>query len=118
MTDLSFTFLSVRMFAAGTLLRTGVEPEDFTPVEELSAGETIYDPVSGRFHHILEMTFGTHDREKARDRTMEVYRLAPGMAHVEPLTAQTPPSLSGISGGHPASSGLCENHDTAAPRHP
>ncbi len=85
MTDLSFTFLSVRMFAAGTLLRTGVDPEDFTPVEELSAGETIYDPVSGRFHDILEMSCGTLDREKARARGMEVYRLAPSLSN-RPVT--------------------------------
>jgi hypothetical protein len=85
MTDLSFTFLSVRMFAAGTLLRTGVDPDDFTPVEELSAGETIYDPVSGRFHDILEMSCGTLDRDKARARGMEVYRLAPSLSN-RPVT--------------------------------
>ena len=85
MTDLSFTFLSVRMFAAGTLLRTGIEADDFTPVEELSAGEAIYDPVSGRFHDILEMSCGTLDREKARARGMEVYRLAPSMTN-RPVT--------------------------------
>lgn len=85
MTDLSFMFLSVRMFAAGTLLRTGIEPDDFTPVEELSAGETIYDPVSGRFHDILEMSCGTLDREKARARGMEVYKLAPSMTN-RPVT--------------------------------
>lgn len=81
MTDLSFTFLSVRMFAAGTMLRTGVEPDDFTPIEDLSAGETIYDPVSGRFHDILSMSCGTLDREKARARGMEVYRLAPSLSN-------------------------------------
>jgi hypothetical protein len=81
MTDLSFTFLSVRMFAAGTVLRTGVEPDDFTPIEELSAGEAIYDPVSGRFHDILEMSCRTLDREKARARGMEVYRLAPSLTN-------------------------------------
>lgn len=75
MTDLSFTFLTVRMFAAGTRIRTGIEPEDFTPVEDLSPGETIYDPISGRFHDIQEMSCGTLDREKARSRGMEVYRL-------------------------------------------
>ncbi len=85
MTDLSFTFLSVRMFAAGTLLRTGIDPQDFTPVEELSAGETIYDPVSGRFHDILEMSCRTLDREKARARGMEVYRLAPSLSN-QPVT--------------------------------
>ncbi len=85
MTDLSFTFLSVRMFAAGTLLRTGVDPDDFTPIEDLSAGEAIYDPVSGRFHDILEMSCGTLDREKARARGMEVYRLAPSLSN-RPVT--------------------------------
>lgn len=103
MTDLSFNFLSVRMFAAGTRLRTGVDPEDFTPVEDLSPGETIYDPISGRFHDIVEMNCGTLDREKARARGMELFRLGrnqsnrPVTCMIEsrdmargPLRAQTP----------------------------
>jgi hypothetical protein len=75
MTDLSFTFVAVRMFAAGTPVRTGIEDADFTPIELLSAGDAVYDPVSGRFHDIAEMSCGTLDREKAREIGMEVYRL-------------------------------------------
>ena len=81
MTDLSFTFLAVRMFAAGTPVRTGIEPDAFTPVEELSPGEAIYDPVSGRFHDIVEMSCGTLDRDRARARGMEMFRLAPSLSN-------------------------------------
>ncbi|MEY4984383.1 MAG: hypothetical protein RIR62_2649 [Pseudomonadota bacterium] len=74
MTDLSFSFVSVRMFAAGTPVRTGIDEDDFTPIEFLSAGDTVYDPVSGRFHDIADMSCGTLDRDKAREIGMEVYR--------------------------------------------
>lgn len=75
MTDLSFTFISVRMFAAGTPVRTGIDDDDFTAVEDLSAGDAVYDPVTGRFHDILDMSCGTLDRDKAREIGLEVYRL-------------------------------------------
>lgn len=85
MTDLSFTFVSVRMFAAGTRLRTGIDDTDFTPVEELSPGDVIYDPVSGRFHDIADMSCGTLDRDKAREIGMELHRLGRGHSN-RPVT--------------------------------
>lgn len=77
MTDQSFALLSVRMLAAGTKLRTGIAPDDFTLVEELSAGEAIYDPVNRRFHDIADMSCGTLDRERARERGLDLFQLAP-----------------------------------------
>lgn len=85
MTDLSFTFLSVRMFAAGTPVRTGIEADAFTPVEALSPGEAIYDPVNGRFHDIVEMSCGTLDRDRARARGLEVFRLSQSLSN-RPMT--------------------------------
>lgn len=77
MTDQSFALLSVRMFAAGTKIRTGLAPDDFTAIEELSAGETVYDPINRRFHDITDMSCGTLDRERARSRGLDMYRLGP-----------------------------------------
>lgn len=85
MTDLSFTFVSVRMFAAGTRLRTGIDEGDYTPVEELSPGDAIYDPTSGRFHDIADMSCGTLDRDKAREIGMELHRLGRGQSN-RPVT--------------------------------
>ncbi len=75
MTDQSFALLSVRMFAAGTRLRTGLAPDDFTAVEDLSAGEAIYDPINRRFHDIADMYCSTLDRERARERGLDLFRL-------------------------------------------
>ncbi len=86
MTDQSFALLSVRMFAAGTKLRTGVASDDFTPVEELSAGETVYDPINRRFHDITDMSCGTLDRERARARGLDFYRLGPVAGPAAPVT--------------------------------
>lgn len=83
MTDQSFALLSVRMFAAGTKLRTGLAPDDFTVVEDLSAGEAIYDPINRRFHDIADMSCGTLDRERARERGLDLFNLAP-VASVAP----------------------------------
>lgn len=85
MTDQSFALLSVRMFAAGTKLRTGVAPDDYTAVEELCAGEAIYDPINRRFHDITDMSCGTLDRERARARGMDLYRLGPVAGAAEPV---------------------------------
>lgn len=110
MTDLSFTFVSVRMFAAGTKLRTGLDDSDFTPVEDLSPGDAIYDPVSGRFHDIADMSCGTLDRDKARDIGMELYSLGRGQSNrpvtcmIEsrnlargPLRAAVPPTVAPLA---------------------
>lgn len=77
MTDQSFALLSVRMFAAGTKLRTGVAPDDYTAVEDLSTGEAIYDPINRRFHDITDMSCGTLDRDRARAQGLDLYRLGP-----------------------------------------
>jgi len=86
MTDQSFALLSVRMFAAGTKLRTGVAPDDFTAVEDLSAGEAIYDPIHRRFHDIADMSCGTLDCERARARGLGLYRLGPVTGSAAPVT--------------------------------
>lgn len=85
MTDQSFALLSVRMFAAGTKLRTGLAPDDFTVVEELCAGETVYDPINRRFHDITDMSCGTLDRERARSLGLDLYRLGPVAGPAEPV---------------------------------
>lgn len=86
MTDQSFALLSVRMFAAGTKLRTGVAPDDYTAVEELCAGEAIYDPINRRFHDITDMSCGTLDRDRARLRGLDLYRLGPIGGGAAPVT--------------------------------
>ncbi len=86
MTDQSFALLSVRMFAAGTKIRTGLAPDDYTAVEDLSAGETVYDPISRRFHDITDMYCGTLDRERARELGLDLYRLGSIAAQGEPVT--------------------------------
>ncbi len=85
MTDQSFALLSVRMFAAGTKLRTGVAPDDYTAVEDLSAGEAIYDPINRRFHDIADMSCGTLDRERARAQGLDLYRLGPVAGTAAPV---------------------------------
>lgn len=86
MTDQSFALLSVRMFAAGTKLRTGASPDDYTAVEELSAGESIYDPINGRFYDIADMSVGTLDRAKARAQGMDMYRIGRNGMNAAPVT--------------------------------
>lgn len=86
MTDQSFALLSVRMFAAGTRLRTGVAPDDYTAVEQLCAGEAVYDPINRRFHDITDMCCGTLDRERARARGLDLYRLGPVAGAAPPVT--------------------------------
>ncbi|MBC2835652.1 hypothetical protein [Paragemmobacter straminiformis] len=86
MTDQSFALLSVRMLAAGTKLRTGVAPDDYTAVEELSAGEAIYDPISRRFHDISDMSCGTLDRDRARDCGLDLFQLGPVAGAAPPVT--------------------------------
>lgn len=85
MTDQSFALLSVRMFAAGTKLRTGVAHDDFTAVEDLSAGEAIYDPINRRFHDIADMSCGTLDRERARVQGLDLFHLAPVASAAPPV---------------------------------
>lgn len=84
MTNQNFALLSVQMFAVGTPVRTGIGQDDYTPIEELSSGEAIYDPLSGRFHDIVDMSCGTLDRAKARARGMDVLTL-PGVGNQRPL---------------------------------
>lgn len=84
MTNQNFALLSVQMFAAGTPVRTGAGTEDYTPIEELCAGEAIYDPLTGRFHDILDMSCGTLDRSKARARGMDMLTL-PAAGNQPPL---------------------------------
>jgi hypothetical protein len=84
MTNQNFALLTVQMFAAGTYVRTGTGPEDYTPIEELSTGEAIYDPLSGRFHDIIDMSCGTLDRSKARARGMDMLTL-PAAGNQRPL---------------------------------
>lgn len=86
MTDQSFALLSVRMLAAGTKIRTGLHPEDYTAIEDLSAGESVYDPINRRFHDIADMSCGTLDRAQARARGMDVYRLGSVASAAAPVT--------------------------------
>lgn len=69
------SLLTVRLLAQGTLIRTGSAAHDFTPVEALSPGDPVFDPLAGRFHDITAMTCLTLDRQKARMLGMDLYRL-------------------------------------------
>lgn len=86
MTDQSFALLSVRMLAAGTRLRTGTSPDDYTLVEDLSAGEAVYDPINRRFHDISDMSCGTLDRDRARARGLDLFQLGPVAGVAPPVT--------------------------------
>ncbi len=60
--------LKVDLVAAGTRLRVGAGLTEFYPVEQLSLGEEIYDPIQQKLIEITEMACVTLDRETIRDR--------------------------------------------------
>ena len=66
----------VRMFLQGTRLRTGPGEAEFTAVEALLVGGSVFDPVALRHVDIADMTCATLDRGKARERGMELLVLA------------------------------------------
>ncbi|NBO21577.1 MAG: hypothetical protein EBU97_06570, partial [Rhodobacteraceae bacterium] len=66
------TLLSVRMLPAGIRLRVGPHDSDFTPVEELSPGDLVFDPATARFRSIRDMDCRTLSREKARARGLDL----------------------------------------------
>ncbi len=60
--------LKVDIVAAGTLLRVGARANDFRPVEELTLGEEVFDPIEERLIEITEMACVTLDADTVRDR--------------------------------------------------
>ena len=60
--------LRVDVVAAGTALRTGRAAGEFRPIEELSLGDEIYDPIQDRLVEITEMACVTLESDTIRDR--------------------------------------------------
>lgn len=82
--DTGHFILKVDIVAAGTLLRVGRMANDRCPVEELSVGDDVYDPIEERLVEITEMACVTLDQETIRDRGYSPKILQAG-PHVLPL---------------------------------
>ena len=73
--DPEIFILKMDIVAAGTLLRVGRGAQDFCPVELLSIGDDVFDPVEDRLVEIAEMSCLTLDDDTIRDRGYSPKRL-------------------------------------------
>jgi hypothetical protein len=60
--------LKVDIVASGTLLRVGRRSNDSMPVEKLSVGDEIFDPIDQRLVEITEISCVTLDTDTIHDR--------------------------------------------------
>lgn len=67
--------LKMDVVAAGTLLRIGRGVQDFRPVESLSIGDDVFDPLEERLVEITDMSCLTLDDETIRDRGFSPKRM-------------------------------------------
>ena len=76
--------LKLDIVAAGTLLRVGSGISEFCPVEQLTIGDELYDPVEERLVEITEIACVTLDNDTIRDRGFSP-KLMAGESGASPL---------------------------------